>query len=621
MSSLRSKRRRTKELYESMVKESAHTTEPVISTRSIEQCPVFEVLSPRTDSGEHSRSEEDTSGSDENKYENSSNDLNLKSQVAKWAVRHNITSVAIDDILGIMRRNFPNEGLPKSSKTLLHTPNSYEIIDIKGGQYFHFGLRNQLTFFIEQGLTTDNLTFQLKIGIDGVSVCNSNRKQFWPILSSCDSVSQGKPFLIGVYFSKKEKPGSASEFLAPFVAEMRLLSDVPFTCLGKTYKIEILCIVCDTPARNFVKCSAAFNGYYGCDRCVQKGVWNGRVTYPSSSDFARTDEDFKSQLYPKHHHGISPIIDLDVGMVTDFVLDYMHLVCHGVVRKLLFAWCEVIPHKLGRHDINNLSSKLVTYSNCIPREFHRKPRRLDELRLWKATEFRTFLLYLGIVALKSILPSSKYRHFLLLSVALRILLTDVRSWYSYARELLHNFVQLVPELYGEEFLVYNVHSLVHLADDAFKFGSLNRISAFPFESYLMQFKRLLRGKRSELPQLIRRVYERQLNSEIDIKDCISSRRCFLSSENSNSCVLLRDDEIAVIECVNGDRLTIRKFSNKDDFFVYPCPSSKFSIYTVSSYSQLVSAVDRSHVKQKLMLLPNIDESFVCIPIISSWESV
>ena len=40
--------------------------------------------------------------------------------------------------------------------------------------------------------------------------------------------------------------------------------------------------------------------------------------------------------------------------------------------------------------------------DCIPHEFNRKPRGLEDSDRWKATECRTFLCYVGIVVLKCI---------------------------------------------------------------------------------------------------------------------------------------------------------------------------------------------------------------------------
>jgi hypothetical protein len=61
----------------------------------------------------------------------------------------------------------------------------------------------------------------------------------------------------------------------------------------------------------------------------------------------------------------------------------------------------------------------------------------------------------------------------------------------YARELLVYFVKTSELIYGETFVSYNVHSLIHIADDVEHFGkSLNDISAFQFENHLQKLKKV-----------------------------------------------------------------------------------------------------------------------------------
>ena len=57
-------------------------------------------------------------------------------------------------------------------------------------------------------------------------------------------------------------------------------------------------------------------------------------------------------------------------------------------------------------------------------------------------------------------------------------------------------------------LVYNVHGLVHLAEDARRFGCLDNISAFPFENVLGKLKRMVRKPSFPLQQIIRRLHEK-----------------------------------------------------------------------------------------------------------------
>lgn len=57
------------------------------------------------------------------------------------------------------------------------------------------------------------------------------------------------------------------------------------------------------------------------------------------------------------------------------------------------------------------------------------------------------------------------------------------------------------------FLSYNVHNLIHLADVATKFGSLDTISCFPFENHLGTIKNLIRKPNEPLALVIRRKKE------------------------------------------------------------------------------------------------------------------
>lgn len=53
----------------------------------------------------------------------------------------------------------------------------------------------------------------------------------------------------------------------------------------------------------------------------------------------RTNEMFANHTYEDYHTGLSPLIQIpSFGLVTDVVLDTMHLVYLGTVKKLLNSW-------------------------------------------------------------------------------------------------------------------------------------------------------------------------------------------------------------------------------------------------------------------------------------------
>jgi hypothetical protein len=187
------------------------------------------------------------------------------------------------------------------------------------------------------------------------------------------------------------------------------------------------------------------------------------------------------------------------------------------MKKLLMIWVkgskDFLPFKLPPALVLMLSERLRKISNAIPDCFVRRPRGMDEIERWKATEFRQFLLYTGRIVLEGVLDKRLYTHFLSLSIAMTILLDpmlvakDVNV--SHAENLLKFFAEEGCALYGSRFMVYNVHILLHLADDARVHGALDLASCFPFENYLQKLKNMVSMGRSPLSQVIRRIKERE----------------------------------------------------------------------------------------------------------------
>lgn len=136
-------------------------------------------------------------------------------------------------------------------------------------------------------------------------------------------------------------------------------------------------------------------------------------------------------MQPEHHSKQTPsaLELLDVDIISQCSLDYMHIVCLGVMRTLLNAWIKKRGEdfSLVSWKIDTLSKELVFNAKNIPKEFSRKPRSLKDLDRWKATELRQFLLYTGPFILKDIISPERYCHFLKLSLALRILLNEMDS--------------------------------------------------------------------------------------------------------------------------------------------------------------------------------------------------
>ena len=148
-----------------------------------------------------------------------------------------------------------------------------------------------------------------------------------------------------------------------------------------------------------------------------------------------------------------------MSLVTEFPSNYLHLICVGVMRKLLQLWLSRGPLKvrLPAQDANDISKFLLNLVKHIPCDLNRKPRALTLPKYCKATELRSFLLYLGPIVLRKILHKDLYSHFLLDHIARKIVvcpfLSAVPTNLDYAQQSLTKFFSPFGELYGEKFIL------------------------------------------------------------------------------------------------------------------------------------------------------------------------
>jgi hypothetical protein len=192
----------------------------------------------------------------------------------------------------------------------------------------------------------------------------------------------------------------------------------------------------------------------------------------------------------------------------------MHLVCLGVVRRLLLHRKGPVGPlcvRLGSKIVNEMSEKLASLCPYIPSDFVRKPRSITEVMHWKADEFRQFLLYFAPVVLREVLTEGLYQNFMLLLVGIRIPTCPHLAirFCDYANELLVLFVTDAEKLYGREIYVYNVHCLIHLANDVKRLGPLDECSSFPFKNKLGQLKKSVRKPQFPIQQIVYRLSEKQ----------------------------------------------------------------------------------------------------------------
>jgi hypothetical protein len=569
-------------------------------------------------------------------------------QLAQWAIHNRISHSALGSLLSILKPYHAE--LPCDPRTLLKTPQTYDIKDMSGaqgqvGQYSHFGISSGLIDLLQQHILFNSCHLALQFNFDGLPLFKSSSMELWPILCLVRQVSPD-PFVVGLYCGAK-KPSSVSDYLHDFVNELSILLVEGILCDNVHYGVEISCFVCDAPARSFIKNVKSHTGYNGCDKCTQEGVYvRNRMTFPETNAPLRTDDDFQNMVDEGHHHGCTPLSVLPVGLVTHFVFDYMHLVCLGVTRKLLKFWlcgpvrCDVnVASRLPAVSIQLLSERLVKLRSFIPLEFARRPRSVSEVDRWKATEFRQLLLYTGPVVLPEILSESVFTHFMLLSVGIRLLVSPefCEKYSDYAHSLLLLFVDGAKHLYCEEFIVYNVHGLVHLAGDAKQHGSLDSFSSFPFENKLKEIKQLLRKPGYPLAQIIRRVGEKRAAFRVNRSATASKDGALTKLEHfagpvptgyekadqfiqlttknytlhikkaADCCILIRNVGPALVKNIlllSGDVYIVYvRCKQAVNLFEYPLPSSGLGMYKVYGFVTSLSVCSVNDILTKCVLFP------------------
>jgi len=602
-------------------------------------------------------SDSSTSGSDNN-YMFSS----ISSEISQWALTHKIPHNSINDLLFILKKHKCFTMLPKDARTLLGTKpvpilNMHEV---KPGKYYHFGLENGITrHFLPNNFISQEI--KLVIGIDGLPISKSTSTQFWPILAYIRPNSNSV-FPVGLYCGT-DKPCDSNEYLKYFVNEAQNLITNGIRIQSKLYSVIIDVFCCDTPAKSFVLKIKGHSGFFSCSRCEIEGEYKENrmcfpYTEPDKRSKTRTQSNYINRTQISHHilsstnSCISEIPKLDI--VNNFSIDYMHLICLGVTKKLILLWMKgPLRVRLPFSKINQLSKLLVNLRLHFCCEFSRKPRKLEEVCRWKATEFRSFLLYLGPIVLNGLVNDSCFKNFMALNIAMIILLSPHHSSFvDYASEMLNYFVKTFEKIYGQHLMSHNVHGLLHLTEDYNNYGPLDNCSTFPFENYMQTLKGMLRKPHKPLEQVIMRYNEGAnlnftSNSEkephvqglllgphnkgplingISIDPQYSSfilGNCKVKSTiDADSYFYTKNYEIVKLVNItyskmSGNGILIgRQFKEKENFYLKPINSSLLKIYKVKHLSKNLQHWDISEAKTKVMIMPCNDE-LVAFPLLHS----
>ncbi|XP_064462710.1 uncharacterized protein LOC135373439 [Ornithodoros turicata] len=349
------------------------------------------------------------------------------------------------------------------------------------------------------GLCHGDLT--LTINTDGSPLFESSNTSVWPIQFVLNELPPRTRFknctLAGLWIAKRHP--DMSVFLAKFVEEVNQMGPLLWEQDGHHYtsRMVVVCCAVGAPARAAVLNMKQHNGYSSCTWCLITCEYvDNCVRYISSHPV----EDRTSALVVRDSQ-LAPELDTDINgvkgptplmnlqgfdLVRGCSVEYMHSVLLGVTRQLNDYYfgsshsseCYYIGSRTHLTKVNRLLLSIKP-PHCITR----LPRSVTDRAHWKASELRNWLLFYSIPCTADVLPREHWRHLAKLSEAVHILLREKISERDLARadELLKDFVGRCIALYGEAFMTFNVHALLHLAASAKFLGPLWAHSAFVFE--------------------------------------------------------------------------------------------------------------------------------------------
>lgn len=393
--------------------------------------------------------------------------------------------------------------------------------------------------YIKSKKENGDIVLTLNVNTDGTPQFESGPHSFWPIQCSINEIPiklRSKFILLGAlwYTVIEPCPKFMNLYLSTFINQINSLMENGIKIINeigecKTYFCKIFSFPVDSVARPIMQNRLQFNGLYGCSWCYIRGTYSSgcmrflqtrenprdRSHRQYLSDVKKRRKDVKRMRKTKKNEkytvrgvkGSSILSKLrDFDCVWGYPLDYMHGVLLGVTRQISQHWLKEHLSPSQRKVINKRLLKIKPTS-----EIQRAPRVLKSKRnKWKASEWRSWLLFYSIPCLTGILDNELLDSFKLFVKSVHKLLCPQIT----EDELMQceidilTFVHDCQDFYGNAFMTFNVHTLLHMVKSVRKNGPLWATSAFIFESNLFYYKQNITGPKGVINQVVNRTLRR-----------------------------------------------------------------------------------------------------------------
>ncbi len=473
--------------------------------------------------------------------------------------------------------------------------------------------------YFDEGLLNCPQNISFVFNTDGAPVFKSSKVSIWPLYLCINELEyksrMRKEHMLfqGLWFGC-QKPAMWT-FLKPFWEEMvqldkGILCESP-DCGSFICRAFLLCGTADLPARCLLCNSIQYNGAHGCWKCQQKGqtakVGKGHAhVFPFQTQDPkgppRTPQnvisDAKLALQQQQSGKKNAVVNGIKGpswlmffpkfdIVRGIAIDYMHGVLLGVQKLLLKLWFD----KCFQSKPFNFYGKVAIVDSRLmdirpTLDVTRLPRSVSaDIKYWKASEYRCFLLFYGPPVLYGVLDDKRFEHYMLLTNSVYLLLQSSISRIDIekAEMMLQQFCSQFQHLYDVCYMTLNVHQLLHLADGVRDLGPLYTHSCFSFEDKNGFVLKLIRGTQNIDSQLIAGISFTQKLPELRDKCIINGSDEELLYNALDKPHLLKRGEmlsngIYVLGAMKQKAVNVEEFHSPIDYLGFVPTSSMFRCF-------------------------------------------
>ena len=312
--------------------------------------------------------------------------------------------------------------------------------------------------------------------------------------------------LLGIIPGPKEPKKHVNSFLTPLMAELReLWQGVILQSSGGNSVVvrgALLCVACDLPASRKVSGFVGPMAQKGCSKCTLTFPTHNFGDKPDFSNFNRNEwlprnnkdhceisfaynacktNSHREKLEQLHGIRYSVLCELPYFNASRMtVIDPMHNLLLGSAKYVLKIWQE--REIISKEHFSEIQCFVDSFTS--PADVGRIPLKIASgFSGFTAEQWKNWVIYYSLPALKQILPFRLYNHWHLFVKACYLLCrrTITNEELLEADTLIMEYCQSYVEIYGKECCTPNLHLHGHLASCIRDYGPVYAFWLFSFE--------------------------------------------------------------------------------------------------------------------------------------------